>query len=163
MKTILITVLLLFGSVCFAQTNPLAGFENLAGSSWVSEGTQLGGFEGKTVYKIDYGLDGKIVKVQTFATDPRTKEFGLRNEGIRAFDSKAGSVVFYEFDKLGGITTGKVEIERNNFHYTYTYQGMELRDSWIYKSKDEYEFIVGVWKNGDWVQKFHETTLKREQ
>ncbi|MEM9388826.1 MAG: hypothetical protein AAGA02_00045 [Bacteroidota bacterium] len=162
MKAIILNILLFSTIISFAQTNPLAAFDNLVGSSWVSEGKQLGGFDGKTVYKIESGLEGKIIKVATYATDPKTKEFGLRNEGIRAYDAGQKTIKFYEFDKLGGTTIGEVIIENKNMHFVYMYQGMELRDSWIYETEDQYRFIVGTWENGDWKQKFHETLLVRE-
>jgi len=161
MKTTITIFLLLIARLLNAQQEQLSAFKNLCGSSWISEGMQLGGFEGKSVYEMEWGLDGKIVKLKTFATDPKTKEFGLRNEGVRVFDAASKQLVFFEFDKLGGITTGMVLIEENNIHYEYEYQGMLLRDSWIYISENEYSYIVGIWKDGAWMRKFHEATLKR--
>lgn len=162
MKMILLVIFLFSSAIIYAQTGPFKAFENLVGSSWVSEGKQLGGFEGKTVYQVSSGLNGKIIKVLTYTTDPSTKEFGLRNEGIRAYDASSKSIKFYEFDKLGGITVGDVLVDGNNMHFEYSYQGMKLRDSWIYENDDQYQFIVGVWENDAWTQKFHETVLLRE-
>ena len=117
MKILSLNLLLFVALLSQAQTSPLSVFDNLIGSSWVSEGTQLGGFEGKTVYQVESGLEGKIIKVTTYATDPTTKEFGLRNEGIRAYDATEKVLKFYEFDKLGGITVGNVVVDGRNMHF----------------------------------------------
>ncbi len=162
MRYILFTLILTFNLALSAQTNSIEAFKNLVGSSWVSEGMQLGGFEGKTVHEIQWGLTGKIVKVKTYTTDPETKKFGLRNEGIRAFNSQKNQLEFYEFDKLGGITNGVIVIDGKNIHFEYNYEDLNLRDSWIYQSKDEYQFIVGIWDDGIWEKKFHETAFKRK-
>ena len=161
MKILSLNLLLFVALLSQAQTSPLSVFDNLIGNSWVSEGTQLGGFEGKTVYQVESGLEGKIIKVTTYATDPTTKEFGLRNEGIRAYDATEKVLKFYEFDKLGGITVGNVVVDGRNMHFEYVYQGMRLRDSWIYEANNQYQFIVGIWENDAWKKKFHETRLVR--
>lgn len=164
MRYLLVILILPISVTLFGQTNtdPIKSFQNLVGSSWVSEGMQLGGFEGKTIHEVAWGLNGEIVKVKTFTTDPKTKEFGLRNEGVRAFNSQTNQLEFYEFDKLGGITNGTIVIDENNFHFEYIYEGLNLRDSWIYQSKDKYQFIVGIWQDGAWQKKFHETIFVRE-
>lgn len=123
---------------------------------------QLGGFEGKTVHDIEWGLNGKIVKVKTYTTDPKTKEFSLRNEGIRTFNSQTDQLEFYEFDKLGGVTSGSITADGSNIYFEYVYEGLTLRDSWIYQTKDEYQLIVGIWKDGKWTKKFHEATFIRK-
>ncbi|NRB50912.1 MAG: hypothetical protein HRU41_24800 [Saprospiraceae bacterium] len=161
MKKLLLISCLLTSCTLIAQDNPMAVFDNLVGSTWVSEGKQLGGFDGKTEAVFSWGLDQKIVHVKTYTTDPQTKDFGLRNEGVRAFDAAKERIAFYEFDKFGGITAGIVIADSKNLHYEYDYQGLTLRDSWIYVSEDEYQFIVGTWENGDWTKKFHEARFSR--
>ncbi len=161
MKILIFQIVALLSLTSHGQ-HPLVAFDNLVGSSWVSEGIQLGGFEGRTVYQVASGLDGKIIKVKTYATDPNTKEFGLRNEGIRAYDVGQAVIKFYEFDKLGGITVGTVTADDKNLHFDYEYKGMKLRDSWIFEDKDQYRFIVGSWDGKHWIQKFHETRLVRK-
>ena len=48
-----------------------------------------------------------IIKAQAYGTvNSQTGEFGLRNEGIRAYDAEAGELRFWEFDVFGGITAG---------------------------------------------------------
>lgn len=161
MRNAFFTILILTASISSAQENPIVAFDNLVGDSWISEGLQLGGFEGKTVHEITWGLNEKIVKVKTFTTDPETRIVVLRNEGIRAFNSSSNKLEFYEFDKLGGISVGIIKIDGKNIHFEYSYEGLALRDSWIYKSKNEYLFIVGIWGNGEWDKKFYETSFKR--
>lgn len=161
MKKLLLISCILTSCTLIAQDNPMAVFDNLVGSTWVSEGKQLGGFDGKTEAVFSWGLDQKIVHVKTYTTDPQTKAFGLRNEGVRAFDAAEKKIAFYEFDKFGGITAGTVIVDGRDLHYEYEYQGLTLRDSWIYVSEDEYQFVVGTWENGDWTKKFHETIFTR--
>ena len=155
MKKLLLISCLLTSCTLIAQDNPMAVFDNLVGSTWVSEGKQLGGFDGKTEAVFSWGLEQKIVHVKTYTTDPQTKDFGLRNEAAKE------RIAFYEFDKFGGITAGIVIADSKNLHYEYDYQGLTLRDSWIYVSEDEYQFIVGTWENGDWTKKFHEARFSR--
>lgn len=145
----------------FGQTTPLKAFEQLAGYKWISEGQQLSGTDGKTLFEIDWGLHHQIVKVKTHITDPKTGNLELRNEGISAFNKATGDLEFYEFDKLGGITTGTVLVENRNVHYEYVYEGLQLRDSWIYLSDSSYQLIIGVWQNDDWSKKYLETTLSK--
>ncbi len=161
MKKLLLISCLLTPCTLIAQDNPMIAFDNLVESTWVSEGKQLGGFDGKTEAVFSWGLEQKIVHVKTYTTDPQTKVFGLRNEGVRAFDAAKEKIAFYEFDKFGGITAGTVIVEDKDLHYEYDYQGLTLRDSWIYVSEDEYQFIVGTWENGDWTKKFHEARFLR--
>lgn len=161
-STLLSLVLLSATSQSFGQTNPMQAFQNQIGGIWTAEGKQLGGQDGKTTHQFEWGLGGKIVKVKSYTTDPKTMKFGLRNEGIRAYNANEESIQFYEFDKLGGITTGNVLIEGNDIHYNYDYQGMKLRDTWKYVSVDSYRLIVGVWLDGNWSQKFHEAVFTRQ-
>ena len=143
--------------------SPMEAFSNLAGSTWVSEGKQLGGHEGKTVKEIEWGLDGKIIKVKTFTTDPKTLIFGLRNEGVRTFNTQTNQMEFYEFDKLGGVSKGTIKTEKQNFYYEYSYGEMLLRDSWIFVSEDEYEYKVCSIVNNQCDQVFHQGTFKRKK
>ena len=154
---------LLVATLAFAQQHPLEAFKNLAGSTWVSEGEQLGGYKGKTEKQFAFGLEGRIIKVKTFSTDPKTLEFGLRNEGIRAWNAQDSLIYFYEFDKFGGITTGQIRIQGKDLHYEYQYQGLMLRDSWQYIDPDRYHYTVGVWDKGAWKQKFHESEFVRKK
>lgn len=56
---------------------------------------------------------------------------------------------------------GIVIVDGKYLYYEYDYQGLILRDSWIYVFEDEYQFIVGIWENGDWVKKFYEVRFIR--
>lgn len=162
MKTLLSVIALLIACSSL-NAQDLASFKNLVGSTWVSEGKQLGGFDGKTEKVFEWGLDGKIVKVKTWTTDPQSGEFGLRNEGVRAWDQAAGKVLFYEFDKFGGITKGEVIMEESSLHYQYEYEGLTLRDSWQKVDENTYDYTVGQWENGDWSQVFHKAQFIRQK
>lgn len=164
MKKFTLVLLVCFShSLLKAQTQKgeLIAFENLMDGTWVSEGLQLGGHQGKTTFIYEWGLDGNMVKVKTFTTDPKTFEYGVRNEGVRCWDATNKQVVFYEFDKQGGITQGTVTLEGQNIFYDYSYHGTQLRDAWIYIDRDTYRYIVGVWQEGEWLTKYHETKFVR--
>lgn len=162
MKTLLFILTLLYSLTPFAQKNDLRVFENLVGSTWISEGKQLGGHMGKTVKAFEWGLDGKIVKVKTYSTDPKTLEFGLRNEGVRILNVKTKQIEFYEFDKRGGVSQGIILLDDNNIHYEYAYGDLTLRDSWIYISESEYHYRVCSIKGNECDQVYHEGIFRRK-
>jgi hypothetical protein len=166
MKIIISTTLfvqMFLSMTVIGQNNQMEGFNVLVGSTWVFEGTQLGGHEGKTEQQFEFGLDGKIVKVKTYSTDPITLQFGLRNEGVRSFNAADSLIYFYEFDKNGGITTGTVTVNKNDLYYDYKYNGLMLRDSWEYVDADTYLLIVGIWDGKVWKQKFQEAKFVRKK
>ena len=146
-----------------AQTHHMKAFENLVVGSWIFEGKQLGGQDGKTIHEFEWGLEGKIIKTKLYNTDLKTLEFGLRNEGIRAYNVANETIEFYEFDKHGGITYGQILIEGKDIHYDYEYQEMKLRDSWKFIDTDNYELIVGVWQDGEWKTKYHQAIFTRKK
>jgi len=103
----------------------------------------------------EWGLNGKIVKVQHYGDDWNNRgEFGLRNEGIRAWDEKSKTILFWEFDVLGGITTGEVIVDHDTLHYEYRYpidgKQTTLRDSWYRRDADTYDFNVLVREKNGW-------------
>ena len=155
---------LAIGSLSFyaVAQNSLAAFNNLVGSTWVASGKQLGGHDGKTVKEFIWGLDGKMVKVKTFTTDPKTLEFGLRNEGVRIWNAQSSEIAFYEFDKLGGVSEGKVIIEEKNIHYEYAYGELLLRDSWTFVNENEYTYTVVSIVDGKQDQVYHTGTFLRK-
>ncbi len=160
-----VTLLFLIGSLSlFGQSEELKVFSNLVESTWISEGKQLGGHDGKTVKEFSLGLDGKLIKVTTYTTDPETLEFGLRNEGIRMFINESNQIEFYEFDKLGGVSKGIVKIENQDIHYEYVYGDLLLRDSWFYVSADEYIYrVCSVSKEGECIQQYHQGKFLRQK
>lgn len=146
----------------FAQHEPFVPFQNLLGGSWVYEGVQLGGHNGKTTYIFEAGLDGKLIKSKTYTTDPETGNFELRNEGIRQWSAADSLVHFYEFDKYGGMTTGTVDFFDKSIYYTYPYEGLKLTDGWEYMDQNTYRLVIGVWNGEQWTKKYHEAIYKRK-
>ena len=163
-KTLATLLTIAISVICNAQSenDPLDAFRNLAGSTWISEGDQLGGHQGKTVKRMEWGLDSTIVKVKTYTTDPKTLTFGLRNEGIRAYNAATASWEFYEFDKFGGVTKGEVYAIGKSIYYEYPYGEYLLLDSWEYVSDDEYKYTVSSLENGEIKQQFHQGVFKRK-
>lgn len=164
MKLAVILMLLIGTNSLFGQTDKLISFANLVDHTWISEGQQLGGHEGKTVKEFSLGLDGKLIKVKTYTTDPKTLEFGLRNEGIRIFSNESNQIEFYEFDKLGGVSKGVVKLENQDIHYEYVYGDLLLRDSWIFVSPDEYIYrVCSVSTEGECLQQYHQGKFVRQK
>ena len=162
MKYILSLIVLFAAFVHSPAQSSLDIFNNLAGSTWIAAGKQLGGHDGKTVKEISWGLDGKLVKVKTYTTDPKTLQFGLRNEGVRTLNAESGNIEFYEFDKFGGVSKGKVIADGKDIHYEYEYGDLTLRDSWIFIDKDQYTYVVASVKNGEQDQIYHQGVFVRQ-
>ena len=159
---ILFSIFIFFVTVNLKAQKSLEAFANLVPGTWISEGKQLGGHEGKAEKIYEWGLNEKLVKVKTYTTDPKTLKFDLRNEGVRFWKANDELIHFYEFDAFGGITEGTVTINEKDIHYDYEYEGYKLRDSWIYVNADTYKYIVGVWEDGAWKEKFHEGQFIRK-
>ena len=154
--------LLLIPFILQAQA-PLTAFDNLVGSTWEVKGKWGNGEEFRQEYAFQWSLNKKMVKVQTKGTvDMLTKEYGLRNEGIRFWRENENKIVFYEFDVFGGITEGICNIEGKNIYYEYEYDGLTLRDSWIYQDENTYELVVASLENGKQKDVYQKSTVKRQ-
>lgn len=94
-------------------------------------------------------------------------EFGLRNEGVRAWSEEESAMLFWEFDVFGGITEGRVKAEGKDLYLHYIYDfgtgPTGLTDAWLYQDEDSYKFVVGVYRNGEWKQKFLSIIMKRTE
>ena len=156
-------LILLSPIILKAQENPLDIFKPLENHVWYAEGTWGDGSKFKQEVSYEFSLDNKIVKAKSLGyTNKEQTKFGLRNEGVRQYDSKSKTIKFWEFDVFGGLTEGTVTAEGNNIIYTYNYGGTDLTEMWIYKSESSYDFMIGVRENGAWKHKFLETEFTRK-
>lgn len=155
---------------CFAQQSREEGMNAIAqliGGKWVAEGKwQQDGKKFKQEVIFEWGLDHNIIKVKTYGiTDPETGEFGLRNEGIRAWDDKDNAMKFWEFDIFGGITSGTCIVDEQQVHYQYEYKIDDsyalFRDTWTKIDDDTYRYRVGIVEHGKWQSILLDTTFKR--
>jgi hypothetical protein len=149
----------------YAQDTPLTPFGKLVGGHWVAEGTWSNGASVRWMTTFEWGLNGKIVKVKHYGDDWNDRgEFGLRNEGIRAWDAEQKKVRFWEFDVLGGIVTGDVIVDKDTIHYEYEYPVGEkptrLRESWYRRDADTYDFRISALRDKIWTVMLH-TVYKR--
>lgn len=143
-----------------AQDHPLAIFKPLENYIWSAEGTWGDGSKFKQDITLEFSLDDKIVKVESMGfTNMEQTAFGPRNHGIRQYDEKSGKIKFWEFDVFGNVTQGTVMGEGKNLIYSYDYGGTLVTEMWIYKENHTYDFIVGVYEDGEWQQKFLETAF----
>ena len=163
MKTYILLILLI-PTFTFSQIHPIKIFEPLVGYSWSAEGTWGDGSTFKQEITYEFSLNGKLVisKSKGFIDKEQTI-YGLRNHGIRQFDAKKGKIRFWEFDIFDNVTEGTVEKNGRNFIYTYDYDGNIVTEMWIYKDEVTYGFIVGVYSDGEWQQKFLETQFKGQK
>lgn len=171
MKNIIVIIaLVLAGGQVFAQTtkqekkSPLAIFEQFTTGKWEMNGQWSNGKKFRQAQIFKWSLNKKIVKVQTFGTvNQKTGQFGLRNEGIRAWDATKKQIVFWEFDVFGGITKGICTVEGKNIYYDYLYMGKNFRDSWVFVNANKYEYKVGVYEQGKWLKVYHQSFYQRVQ
>jgi hypothetical protein len=164
----IIMTILLVSTALYAQgsqTTLLDTFSNLAGSKWKAEGkwSNGGSFKQEQIY--EWGVGKKIVKVQTFGTVDQQGSYGLRGEGIRAWDNKQKVMRFWEFDVFGGITIGTCGIDGNSFYYEYDYAAngkvRKFRDSWTKLNEDTYAYKVGIYEGEKWESVFLEAKFER--
>lgn len=157
MKKLLI-VLLLYSVWGYGQTSKEAAFEtldNLVGGKWLYEGQWGNGQKFKQEQIFEWGLNRQVMKVKIYGiVNQESGEYGLRNEGIRAWDAKAQTLKFYEFDVFGGVTVGECVFEEDRFHYEYLYEieGKQqlMRDTWKLVDKDTYLFSVSMKSGDEW-------------
>ena len=137
----------------------------LIGGKWVVEGKwpNGGAFKQEQIY--EWGLNKSIIKVKTLGSIDEKGTFGLRNEGIRAWDSKANVMKMWEFDVFGGITVGIADVEGNSHYFEYDYadsgKTRKFRDLWTKVGPDLYDYKVGIFEDGKWQSVFLESQYKR--
>ena len=167
MRTIIILLLSIFSISAIGQTKELTklnGFSNLIGGTWLTETEWSNGNQFKQEIIFEWGLNHKIVKVKTLGTvDQRTKEYGLRNEGIRAWNAQDSTIQFWEFDVFGGITSGLCYFDGKDLHYEYEYHSQKLRESWLFIDSDTYEYKVSSLLNGKIDKVYMESVYKRTE
>ena len=160
MKRTLILILLC-PALLVAQENPLDIFKPLENYNWTAVGKWGDGSSFKQELSLEFALNGNIVKVASKGfTNQEQTQYGERNHGIRHYDAKSQKIRFWEFDIFGSLTEGTVESEGKNLIYKYDYGGTFVTEMWLYKDDQTYDFIVGIYENGKWQQKFLETVFK---
>ena len=154
-------LLFLIPFLTLGQENPLDIFKPLQNHVWYAEGKWGDGGDFKQQISLELSLDDKIVTVQSKGfTDKEQTVFGLRNHGIRHYDQESKQIKFWEFDVFGGLTEGTVKADGKNLIYSYDYGGTFVTEMWLYKNESNYDYIVGVYADGEWKQKFLETAFK---
>lgn len=168
MKGLFFAILFLTSHPVFSQVinPPLSVFENLIGGSWEAKGAWGDGsvFEQKVTFEV--GLSGNLIKTKTLGNISASGyKFGLRSEGVRFWDTSDSTLKFWEFDVFGSAIEGEILVDGKDLYLSYYYDfgsgPMKLTDAWIYTSDNEYEFIVGVFDEGEWKQKYISTPFKR--
>lgn len=142
-----------------------AFFAHLEGGEWWGEGEWAGGGRFEQVHRYERSLDGRLVRLLTLMPDSAGSGLVLRAEGVRAWDEEAGAMRFWEFDRYGGITEGRVGLHGEALYYEYPYTvggaTQTLRDEWRPTVGGGYEYRVGAWGDGAWEQTFLVATFRR--
>ncbi len=168
-KCRIVLSVLIFPLLAFSQDEKESAMNALAemiGGKWVIHTKWENGGEFRQEQIFEWGLGKTIIKTTTYGTvNQETGEFGLRNEGIRAWDSAAKQMKFWEFDVFGGITTGVCGMEGNSFYYEYEYapegEMQIFRDVWTKIDKNTYSYQIGIYKDGKFAKVFLEVEAKR--
>ena len=168
---VLICTMLILTSTCIVrgqhqQEQSFQVLSQLIGGKWLAEGQWSNGSPFKQEMIYEWGLNHTIIKVKTYGTtDHETGAFGLRNEGIRAWDATQNKLLFWEFDVFGGITSGHCLIEGQNIYYEYVYsqngESNTFRDAWTRIDENTYVYKVGIYKDEQWKAVFLESSFKR--
>lgn len=144
------------------EQNPLSNFDLFTQGTWLTEGEWSNGQKFKQEIDFSWGLDQKILKVKTYGTiDPKTNKYGLRNEGIRAYNAKDSLIQFWEFDVYGGITEGICYFDGKNLHYEYDYNGSKLKESWLFIDQDNYSYQIASLVDGKVDKVYMKSSYKR--
>lgn len=122
-------------------------------------------FKQEVIY--EWALNKKLLKVKTYGTiNPETGEYGLRNEGFRAWDSETEKILFWEFDIFGGITSGECVLENGAYHFEYFYkindEVRKMRDSWTPVDENSYKYEVVMREGGAWSKVLLSEIMKRQ-
>lgn len=152
----LVVSALIFSVGMSGQANKKAAydaFSNLVGGEWQVNAATTDGKPFKQQLTVEWGAGKSFFKSSANGiVNKDTKETGLRNEGVRAWDETSGSFRFWEFDVFGGITEGTIVIEGDDIFFIYEYGGKIVTDAFMKKNKNTYEYIVGVRSSGVWTE-----------
>jgi hypothetical protein len=141
---------------------PLQKFDRLVDGIWITEGEWTNGQKFKQEIDFEWGLNQTIIKVKTYGTiDPKSNEYGLRNEGVRAYNNQDSVIQFWEFDIYGGITKGVCYFEGENLHYEYNYNGQKLKESWFFIDENNYKYQISSLVEGKVDKVYMTSSYKR--
>lgn len=154
-------LLIIIPQIVFCQDNKLSFFEYFMQKTWHAQGTWGNGKPFKQELTFRYSLDNNIVITETKGfVDNDQKIFGLRNHGIRKYDTASNEIQFWEFDVFGGLTKGTVTSKGKDIIYKYLYAETNVTDYWEYVNDSTYNLKIGVFENDEWKQTFSSVVFK---
>jgi len=156
---ILVITFLLISHISIAQKNTLTNtFDHLVNKTWKADGKWGDGSKFKQEIHFKYSLNKSIVIAESIGfTDKKQTKLGLRNHGIRRYDSESKEIHFWEFDVFGGLTEGKIIATDDDLYYQYKYGNSIITDGWEKVNNTTYNFKVGEYVDGTWKQLYLET------
>lgn len=160
-KILLVTLIALTTTMNGVSQSQLSAFDPFIGREWVSDKSHP---DFQQTVSMAYSLDSMLVLVKSYGhIDQNKQKWGLRNHGVRSYNTEGETIKFWEFDIFGGVTEGTVTTEGRNLYYDYNYgdaQKLNLTDAWEYVDESTYQFTVGQRKeDGTWSAKYIETTF----
>lgn len=155
-----ISLLLCFlTTTAFSQKTELSSFENLIGKTWKAEGKWGDGSKFSQEVYFEFTLDSSLVISNTKGIVDDTHKLSPRSHGVRQFDKASNSIKFWEFTFDGAKTFGNVVFDGKNIIYQYRYKEAILTDMWEYVNDTTYNYKVGNYMNGIWIQTYLNTTF----
>lgn len=162
MKCKIIFLIGLIPFIAFSQKAEISNFDNLTGKTWRAEGNWGDGTKFIQEISFEYSLDSTLVISNTNGIiNSKSEELSPRSHGIRQYDKKSKSIKFWEFDRNGGVTRGSVFFVDKNIFYQYKYKEAILTDMFEHVNDSTYNYKVGNYMNGVWIQTYLSTQFKK--
>ncbi len=150
----------LLGKTLLGQEADVSPLSPLVGKVWVAEGKWGDGSSFKQEKSFSYHLGEAIITSESLGfTNEEQTAFGPRNHGVYSWDAESQQISFKEYDVFGGLTEGIVLAEGRNILFQYEYGGSQITDAWLYENDSTYQFVVGTYEEGEWTQKYLETSF----
>lgn len=157
------SISLLSGQSNSTQGDAFAAFAPLLNHTWHANGNWGNGQAFKQEITFFSDLENSIIRAEAKGfTDKARTQWGKRNHGVRHWNPANQRMEFYEFDALGGLTTGYLSFRHDSIYYHYTYDGATLTDAWEPSDDGDYTFTVGVYTDTEWKEVYLSTKFSQE-
>ena len=132
------------------KANPLAPLNMLSDKTWMIEATWADGSVFKQEITGEYKLNENLLITKTMGfINPERTLVGERSYGVRKYDEDSKSILFWEFDTFGGVTTGEIQARGKDLWYIYNYGESTIADIWEYLDDETYAFRVVQYDNAE--------------
>jgi len=141
-------------------------FESLVGGTWTVSGTWSSGVPLHQRKQFEWGPRRAFIQSKTMTSSNGTDQWEQHSTGIRQWQRTEKNVLFWEFDRFGGVTEGRVGfVGEHTFYYEYSYlvrgQTLHMRDTWTRIDNDRYTYTIGQYEGEALQQTFLEAEFRR--